>query len=276
VAPPRAKIARGGATRANDYWPDIAWPDAPSPGGAWADGPTASANRNEPDDEAIDPLDLAPFIDGHANDPATVPESAAEPTTLVEWLETARASALRAIANEDRTRQSLYGAIARAWDFALAAQAAPEDYARLVAQAGLRLQDRAPLIPLVKLVFGTDYDKTRLTEYATVLGHARRIGLGRGELGPFLAQVPGGIKAVVARERAARRGEDRARLTTSGWQAAARALPGRPMAELSRDGAEFALVLVRRQPGDEPAMIGEISDDAALLARAARHFAADA
>jgi hypothetical protein len=281
MAAPRPKIARGVDTRANDTspdiaWPDIAWPSVASPGGAWADGPTASANRTEPDKDAIDPLDLAPFIDGHANDQSKVPDSAAEPTTLVEWLETARASALRAIANEDRTRQSLYGAIARAWDFALAAQAAPDDYARLVAQAGLRLQERAPLIPLVKLVFGADYDKTRLTEYATVLGHARRIGLGKGDLVSFLAQIPGGIKAVVARERAARRGEDRAADAARGWQAAARALPGRPFAELSRDGAEFALVMVRRQAGGEPAMIGEISEDAALLARAARHFAADA
>jgi hypothetical protein len=39
---------------------------------------------------------------------------------------------------------------------------------------------RAPYLPFVKLVFGTEYDKTRLTEYATALAHARRVGLGKG------------------------------------------------------------------------------------------------
>jgi len=101
------------------------------------------------------------------------------------------------------------------------------------------------------------------------------MGLGKGALAPFLVQAPGGIKAIIARERALRRGEDRAATTAKAWQAAARALPGRPLAELSRNGAEFALVMVRRQPGGDPAMIGEISDDATLLARAARHFAID-
>jgi GNAT superfamily N-acetyltransferase len=195
-----------------------------------------------------------------------------EPQNLADWLEKARASALRAQASEDRTRQSLYAAIGRAWDFALAAQTAPDDYARLLAEAGLVAQDRAPLIPLVKLVFGTDYDKTRLTEYATVLGHARRLGLGTGELADLLGQTEGGIKALVSRERAAKRGEASENAQRKPWQATARALPARPLAELSRDGAEFALVLVRRTPDGDPAMLGEISDDAALLARAARHF----
>jgi hypothetical protein len=256
--------------------------------GAWADGPAVAGPGSLWSDDPSPPLDLSPFIDGptRANggtDPAPArlatagvtsvqPNTPAEPHTLTEWLEKARASALRALANEDRTRLSLYAAIGRAWDFALAAEAAPADYARLVAEAGLVLQERAPLIPLVKLVFGADYDKTRLTEYATVLGHARRLDLGKGELADVLGQTQGGIKAIIARERAARRGEERATPPRKAWQATARALPARPLAELSRDGAEFALVLVRRVPGGDPAMLGEIADDAALLARAARHF----
>ena len=251
---------------ADDAGADGGWADGGWADGGWADGPAAF----EPDAT----LDLAPFIDNLR--PGQPQTPASEPHTLTEWLEKARASALRAIANEDRTRQSLYAAIARAWDFALAADHAPDDYARLLAEAGLRMQDRAPLIPLVKLVFGADYDKTRLTEYATVLAHARRSALGKGELADFLAQAPGGIKAIIARERAARRGDklvlDSDAGTGATWQAAARALPARPLTELSRDGAEFALVLVRRLPGGDPAIIGEISDNAAMLARAARHI----
>jgi len=238
-----------------------------APAGAWADGPAVAGAASLWGEDPSPPLDLSPFINGRA--PASPPDEA---YTLVEWLEKARASALRALANEDRTRQSLYAAIGRAWDFALAARVAPDDYARLVAEAGLVPQDRAPLIPLVKLVFGADYDKTRLTEYATVLRHARRLGLGTGELADLLGQTQGGIKAIVARERAARRGEERAAAPRKGWQATARALPARPLSELAQDGAEFALVLVRRVPGGDPAMLGEIAEDAALLARAARHF----
>jgi len=264
VAQPYAAMAP-----ARDSWSDApeepVWADDTPADGGWADGPAAF----EP--EAT--LDLAPFIDDQRPGQPLTPTP--EPHTLAEWLEKARASALRAIANEDRTRQSLYGAIARAWDFALAADHAPDDYARLLAEAGLRAQDRAPLIPLVKLVFGADYDKTRLTEYATVLAHARRIALGKGELADFLAQAPGGVKAVIARERAARRGDKLALdggLSAASWQASARSLPARPLSELSRDGAEFALLLVRRLPGGDPAMIGEISDNPAMLARAARHI----
>ena len=250
----------------------------------WADGPAAIDDVPTWSDDGpsveLSPLDLAPFIDARNRagaDPAPPRlglrgAAKAEPHTLAEWLETARASALRAMASEDRTRQSLYAAIGRAWDFALAAQAEPADYARLVAEAGLVLQDRAPLIPLVKLVFGADYDKTRLTEYATVLGHARRLCIGKGDLADVLAATQGGIKAIITRERAARRGAERAAAPRKAWQAAARALPSRPLADLAQEGAEFALVVVRRAPGGDPAIIGEIADNAALLARAVRHL----
>jgi hypothetical protein len=105
-----------------------------------------------------------------------------------------------------------------------------------------------------------------------VLNHARRLGIGKGELGDVLRATQGGIKALIARERALKRGEDRSAAPQKTWQATARALPVRPLNELSRDGAEFALVMVRRVPGSDPAMLGEIAEDALLMARAARHF----
>ncbi len=73
--------------------------------------------------------------------------------------------------SEDRTRDALYEAIGRAYDFSLAAaEATGRGFAELLADAGLSTQDRAPMTPVVKLVFGADYDKTRLTEYAAALG----------------------------------------------------------------------------------------------------------
>ena len=65
---------------------------------------------------------------------------------------------------------------------ALVAEEQPGAFAELLADAGLQAQDRAPMTPVVKLVFGANYDKTRLAEYACVLGHAKDEGVARGEL----------------------------------------------------------------------------------------------
>jgi hypothetical protein len=164
---------------------------------------------------------------------------------LADWLASARELAHAAHTSEDRTRGALYAAIGRAWDFALATRDAPEDYAEMIADAGLSMQARAPLIPLVKLVFGAEYDKTRLTEYATVLGHAERIGLQRGELGGFLASAPGGLKGVVHRTPAAARGKrqgPRARCRRSAGARPARAA-GPAAGRSCRRRPEFALVM---------------------------------
>lgn len=230
----------------------------------WADGPALDLARIE----AEEPAEYRP-LPRLASEPG-----AAEPASLGEWLEKARASALRARASDDRTRQALYAAIGRAWDFALAAEEEPTEFARLLAEAGLQAQERAPLLPLIKLVFGADYDKTRLTEYATVLCYARRLGLERGTLADFLADAPGGLKAAIAAERAHKRSETPPTRKSSRWADRARALPVRPLTELSPEGAEFTLVMVRRLDDGTPALLGEIADDDALLARAIRHIAA--
>src|SRR3546814_1211886 len=74
-----------------------------------------------------------------------------------------------------------------------------------LADAGIKPQARAPMTPIVKLVFGVDYDKTRLTEFATVLAHAQRLAVGAGALTALLDEADGGIKGIVQAERAARR-----------------------------------------------------------------------
>ncbi|WP_225207479.1 PAS domain-containing protein [Novosphingobium huizhouense] len=267
----------------------------------WADGPGSLA----PVTPAIDPapLDLADFgseILAFPQDDATAPAGvdlpgadlpgpafgpaldedagsgfgAAAPASLSECLAAAREMARLANSSEDRTRSALYAAIGRAWDFALLAQQRPDDYRRMVEEAGLTIQERAPLTPLVKLVFGADYDKTRITEYATALGHAQRLGLGRGELGRFLSEAPGGLKAVVALERRLRRdeiGRDR-RDPHAALADDLRALPFEPLAELPREGAEFALVMVRRLADGTIALVGEVPEDHALFERAARRL----
>jgi hypothetical protein len=177
--------------------------------------------------------------------------------------------------SEDRTRQALYAAIGRAHDFALAAAEQPEEFAELVADSGLTVQDRAPLTPVVKLVFGSEYDKTRLAEFTSALSHAQRLGLERGALADYLTRAAGGLKGVVSEERRLKREE-------SGKPAVVRDTPREALARklrkldhmslaaVSAEGSEFTLLVARRLPSGEVVVLGEIADDVALLERAAR------
>lgn len=154
-------------------------PTQPRVAPVWADGPSAA--EREPAVEA------------------------APAGSLGEQLTVARESAAAVRAADTRSRAALYRALGRAHDFALAADAEPDAYRALLADAFITAQARAPMTPVVKLVFGVDYDKTRLTEFAAVLNHARRHAVGTGALPEFLDGYEGGIKAIVTAERAARK-----------------------------------------------------------------------
>lgn len=199
---------------------------------------------------------------------------------LADWLAAARECAMLARSTEDRSRAALYDAVGRAYDFSLAAEDQPEEYAELLAASGLSRQDRAPLTPLVKLVFGADYDKTRLTEYATALAHAHRIGLGQGELGVYLMGADGGLKGVVATERRLRReeaGKASAKQSETPRERIARQLRKiAPMGfeAIAPEGEEFGVVVIRRLETGEVAVLGEVSDDVALIERAAKKLVA--
>lgn len=194
---------------------------------------------------------------------------------LGDWLASARELAMAARSSEDRTRNALYEAIGRAYDFSLAAADAPEEFDELVADSGLTAQDRAPMTPIVKLVFGADYDKTRLTEYAAALSYAHRNRLGRGSLADHLRRADGGLKGVVAAERRARREEAGQQVEPLGSpreRIAARLRELQPLGfdAISPEGPEFALVMIRRSETGEVALLGEVPDEVALVERAAR------
>jgi len=153
----------------------------------WADGPSAG-------------------FDAPVAAEAPAPESPiAADASLADKLLLARESAAAARASDTRSRSALYRALARAYDFALAVDEDAEGYAELLADAGLTAQARAPMTPAVKLVFGADYDKTRVTEFAAVLSHAKRVAVPQGGLDAFLDGAEGGIKGVVKAERDFRR-----------------------------------------------------------------------
>ena len=206
-----------------------------------------------------------------------LPQIDAGEMELGDWLAAAREMAAAARTSEDRTRNALYEAIGRAYDFSLAAAAAPDEFSELLTDGGLTMQDRAPMTPVVKLVFGAEYDKTRLTEYAAALTHAHRLALPQGALGEFLARADGGLKGVVQAERRLRREETGKPVESPDAPRHAlakklRALPPQDFASIAMDGQEFALVMIRRTDEGSVVMLGEVPDDVGLVEKAARRL----
>jgi hypothetical protein len=202
-------------------------------------------------------------------------EDLPEDAGLYDYLASARELARTADTTEDRSRSALYAAVSRAYDFSLAALAQPDDFAELIAESGLTVQERAPMTPVVKLVFGHDYDKTRLTEYAAVLTHAHRIALEPGSLADFLAQTEGGLKAVVKAERRLRREEqgkpvEDAAAVREALAKQLRALEAMTLEALDGAGPEFALVLIRRDEIGCVEILAELPEDVGQIERAAR------
>ncbi len=174
---------------------------APVTAPAWASGPSADmAEAAHPISDQLD--EIVSDHDGHF-DVGADHDGAVQP--LGDQLMLAQQSAAAARASDTRSRSALYRALGRAFDFATAAATDPVTYADLLAKAGIAEQARAPMTPVVKLIFGADYDKTRITEFATVLSHARRCNVPSGALADFLDMAEGGIKGIVAAERALRR-----------------------------------------------------------------------
>ncbi|NNK45181.1 MAG: hypothetical protein HKP43_00970 [Altererythrobacter sp.] len=194
---------------------------------------------------------------------------------LYDYLASAREAAQSAQENEDRSRKALYDAVGQAFDFSVAADEAPEDYAELLEDYGLTAQHRAPMTPIVKLVFGADYDKTRLTEYAAVLSYAHRVGITKGGLSEYLSEADGGLKGVVNAERRWRKeqaGKDvePENEIRSALAKKLRTLDSQDFSDIDSDGSEFGLVMIRRTEDGDVVMLGEIERDIPLIERAAR------
>lgn len=131
------------------------------------------------------------------------------------------------------------------------------------------------MTPIVKLVFGADYDKTRLTEYAAVLSYAHRTDVSRGNLSEVLRTAEGGLKGIVQAERRARREEAGETVDTHDGvreklAKQLRALDPVDLEDIDPEGAEFALVMVRRTNDGDIELVGEVPEDVPLVERAAR------
>lgn len=236
-------------------------PTAAAP--VWADGPSAGFDAPVPEADA----DVAAELD---DEPVPAPSAAV--TSLPDRLMLAQQTAAAVRAADTRTRATLYRALERAHDFAAAADGDPAGYEALLDQAGIAVQLRAPMTPVVKLVFGADYDKTRLTEYAAVLAHARRHGVPAGGLGHFLERTEGGIKGVVKAERAAR-----APAVPPRPDAATRFETSPALATVTLDthsaAGDFVVLLARAGTAGTLDIVAALGGDSALTQRVMRQAA---
>src|SRR3954451_699499 len=215
---------------------------------AWQDGPLSDEDSDGLDELVLD-----------------------ESAGLADRLWAARETAESVKAGEGRTRASLYRALSLADDFAVAAQQSPDEYAELLEESGVKAQARAPMTPIVKLVFGIDYDKARLTEFAAALSYAQRQEIASGAFRDFIEKQPGGLKALVAAERQARRPDAKPDTRGDAARAKLRTAPPISLAEVPSE-EEFAVIITRRgaDGSHEPVAI---IDDEALVERAIRRAA---
>ncbi|WP_342778169.1 hypothetical protein [Sphingorhabdus contaminans] len=235
----------------------------------WADGPTAGHLDDVPEDEQFaDELELDEAY-------ALAEPQPDENSSLADWLDAARQSADSARDADMRTREALYQAIGRAHDFALVAAKYPADYAELLSDAGLVAQERAKFTPIVKLVFGVGYDKTRLTEFATALQFADRNAVPMGGLAEILSKHEGGLKGVIAAERRAKKvaaGQHVAQAAVDP-RSRLRTARARDLSEFAGSGEEFVLLVARRDADGNVAIVGAVDADAALTEKALRKTA---
>jgi len=194
--------------------------------------------------------------------------------SLTDQLALAQQTAAAVRAADTRTRTTLYRALARAHDFAAAADADPAAYEALLDQAGITLQLRAPMTPIVKLVFGADYDKTRLTEYAAVLSYARRIGVATGALNDFLEGFEGGIKGVVKAERAAKLGGAPVARPDNLAAIADKPVLAEVQIDTGLTPGDYVVLLARVVDGGTLDVVAAIGDDTPLTQRVMRQAVA--
>jgi hypothetical protein len=221
---------------------------------SWEDGPLADpeavASDEDDDETAIELSDDA---------------------GLADRLWAARESAEVCKQADGRSRVALYRALAMAYDFAVATKRVPDEYAEILDDAGVKSQARAPMTPIVKLVFGIDYDKTRLTEFAAALSFAERQDVEFGGFQQFVESAEGGLKGLVAEERKARRPDRPAEDKVAAGKAILRSSPPIPLAQLPTN-QEFALVLTRRNADGQHEVV-ELVADSTMLDRAIRRVA---
>ena len=181
---------------------------------AAVDEHAAEGPEPPPQDEPVAELGLAPdepeaAAEPAADEQATDEPAAAEPAeaaahqsapsvegSLQTKLADVRAKADEARQAKLRANVALYEGLSAAYDFALDAEDAPEDYLRLVEAEGLKIQLRSPMRPVVKLAFNGMCDEATIRQLEAVLAWALDNELPRGSLAEQI-EAAGGIGPIL-------------------------------------------------------------------------------
>ena len=123
--------------------------------------------------------------------PPTAPEG-----SLQSKLTEVRAKADEARMAKLRANAALYEGLSAAYDFALDAEDAPEEYLRLVEAQGLKIQLRSPMKPVVKLAFDGMCDEPTIKQLEAVLAWAFEQELPRGSLAERI-EAAGGVGRIL-------------------------------------------------------------------------------
>ena len=199
--------------------PEVAFEDPPEPE---AEAEPEAAHEAEPEPELEPDADSRPsftskFMESLASvggfygkvaqsgpelpAEAFVEDTNPEPASPVEGSLQSKLSNVRALAEEAREAQvrsnmALYEGLGAAYDFALDAEEAPEEYLRLVEAQGLKIQLRSPMKPVVKLAFNGMCDEPTIAQLEAVLAWALKHDLPRGTLAERI-EAEGGIGQIL-------------------------------------------------------------------------------
>jgi hypothetical protein len=139
--------------------------------------------------------------------PAATDDKAEQPSGKTEGPLKDKLTQVREMADEARlaklrANSALYEGLSAAYDFALDAEEAPEEYLRLVEAQGLKIQLRSPMKPVVKLAFDGLCDDATIKQLEAVLAWAFDHELPRGGLAGEI-EAAGGIAGVLSGEKKA-------------------------------------------------------------------------
>ncbi|MDE2043114.1 MAG: hypothetical protein KGJ05_08575, partial [Alphaproteobacteria bacterium] len=216
--------------------------------------------------------------DGPSHMPVTktdlsLPEIAvADEDGLADWLAAARDAAHDAETLDYQGKSALYRALGLAYDFALVAEARPDEYAEILADAGLVALARAPMTPIVKLIFGEKADKAKLSGYAAALGYAYDLHVGAGTAATFIEHFEGGLKGVIAAGRAAKRAAASKPSRSDQLLERVRQQPMQVLIPIEGDD-EFVIMVGRRIDAEHVGLVGVAQADTSLLERILKQLA---
>ena len=187
--------------------------EEPADGAPTAEEPVAEAVAEEAVAEEA-PVEDEIIEEAPAEPPSAIEQPAAEtppadhqPAPAMEGSLQSKLTQVRAKADEVRqARQrviaALHEGLSAAYDFALDAEEAPEEYLKLVEAQGLKIQLRSPMKPVVKLAFDGTCDEATIKQLEAVLAWALKEELPKGSLGQRIEDA-GGIEGLLNGERKA-------------------------------------------------------------------------